>query len=65
MPHKSDSNYQEGVTLSELTLVSPFTRTLFSPNGHFVSLLSVSLWKFISAKPAGQGPFHWPLALVL
>ena len=31
------------------------TRTLFPPNKHFVSLLSVSLWKFISTKLKGQG----------
>ena len=39
-----------------------FTRTFFLLiNTLLVSLLSVSLWKFISTKLTGQGACHWPL----
>lgn len=30
-------------------------------NTSLVSLLSVSVWKFISAQLTGQGPGHWPV----
>ena len=51
-----DSTYHEGATFSlESSRVSLFTGTLFLLiNTLLVSLLSVSLWKFISIKPTGQ-----------
>ena len=62
MPHKSDSNYQEGATLSEPTRVSINTYPIFLLTSTLlVSLLSVSVWKFISAQLTGQGPGHWPV----
>ena len=38
MPHISDSKYHESATLSDPVCVSLFTRALFSPNKHFISL---------------------------
>ena len=58
MLHKSDSNYPEGASLSLNLSCEYIHMYLFSPNKHFVSLLSVSLWEFISTKLMGQGPCH-------
>ena len=67
MPHKSDSNYREGVTLSEAARVSLHIYVLFFLliNTFLVSLLSVSMWKFISAQLTGQGLVtgHWSLVV--
>ena len=60
MPHKSDSNYQEGVTLSESASMSVHKyHTLFLLINLFHYFLS--LWEFFSAKVKGQGPCHRPL----
>ena len=67
MPHKSDSNYHEGTTLSLNPPVCLSTRTLFSLliNTSLVSLLSVSLWQFLSTQLMGQDLVtgHWSLVV--
>lgn len=42
-----------------------FTGTPFPPNKHFVSLFSISIWKFISKQLMGQGLVtdHWSLVI--
>ena len=66
MPHKRDSNYHEGLTLSEPAYVPATIWTLFPPNTQTLNLfllLSISMWKFISMQLMGQGLVsgHWSL----
>ena len=64
MPHMSDSNYHRGVThLSEPTHMS-IHMCPFPLDKYFtVSLLPVSMQKFISTELTGQGLItgHWSL----
>lgn len=56
MPHINDSNSHEDTALSESTYMWLFTCTIFLLiNTWLVSLLSVSLWEFISKKLIAQG----------
>ena len=63
MPHLSDLNYHQHMTLWVRPCVSIHKYSFFSLliNTLFVLLLSISLWKFISTKPTGQGfvTVHW------
>ena len=65
IPHISDSNYHKGETLSLSPPMCVYSHVLFFLliNTLLVSLLSVSLWKFISTKLMGQGlvTAHWSL----
>ena len=66
MPHISDSNCQEGVTLSESAHVCLFTCTLFPPNKHFTCFATFLLFvEILFYKASGPGPCHRPLALVV
>ena len=57
MPRKSDSNYHKGETLPLSPRVCAYSHVLFLLliNTLPVSLISVSLWKFISTQLMGQG----------
>ena len=62
MPHISDSNYHEGVTLSLSLPVCLSTCTLFPPNKHFTFFTTFYLFVDIYFyKAAGPWPCHWPL----
>ena len=64
IPHVSDSNYHQGTTLflSPPMYVYPHVHFFLLINTLLISLLSISLWQFISTKPKGQGLVtgHWP-----
>ena len=58
MPHISDSNYQEGTTLSEPAHVSIHTYS-FSPSKHFTCFTTFQLYVEIYFYTAdGLGPCH-------
>ena len=62
MPHKSDSNYHKGATLSLSPPMCLPTRTLFPPNKHFTCFTTFHLYVEIHFfKADGPGPCHWPL----
>ena len=62
MPHKSDSNYHGGATLSLSPPVCLSTRTLFPPNKHFTCFTTFHLYVEIHFYTAdGPGACHWPL----
>ena len=68
MPHKSDSNYHKGATLSLSPQVCVSTRTVLCfllMNTLLASLLSISMWKFNSTQLTGQGLVtgHWSLVV--
>ena len=62
MPHKNDSNYHKGVTLSLSLPVCLSTHTLFPSNKHFMCFTTFHLYVEIHFYTAdGPGPCHWPL----
>ena len=62
MPHKSDSNYNEGATLPLSPPICLSTRTLFPPNKHYTCFTALCLSVEIHFYPAdGPGSCHWPL----
>ena len=57
MPHKRDSNYQEGTTLSLSLCLSKCI--LFLPNRHFACLTTyISMWKSMSTRLMGLVSGH-------
>ena len=61
LPHKSNSNYDEGATqkLSLGVCLSVYPHVLYSfPPSKYLLYYFLSLWKLFAAKLKGQGPCH-------